>query len=501
MAANNFVTENIRLNLEEIKAARTHLESKPIQFNIDLTGRCNINPPCVFCSLKSDGYQYDAIDISSVDKYLSFMSRCKSVVDCSFGEPLTHPDFLKLIKKVAENGQDFHFATNGLLLTQKRSDILVEAGENIGFSVSINAATAETYYQLTGQNFDRVIENVKYFIAKYRDKWGNNPSIVMNFIVMKVNCHEVLDFLKLAHSLEIRSINLRHLFKMAEGSRPRNDFGYRFIYDDEMLSPEEYDSIGNSSKILAKQLGINLIIHWEPADSAIKSLSEPGVKISCLFPWKFLFVQEHSKDVYMCCYSSALAGSVKKNSLEEIWNGNILMEVRNSLINGKIPELCKKQGLSCPLVLQTNQRQCTETVAVDEFKSSIVMGENDIEQCGEGWHDLENFPPRVRWTTGKADSFLRVVDQHSIMVEALTYYPTITNNSIHGHLEIDGSSIGDFTIADDKWNTLRLDLPKRFSNRIIKVSIVIHEPWSPANIMSSSDHRELGIAVHRIWAE
>ena len=381
MDTNSFVKENTKLNLEEIRAAKTILQSKPILFSMDLTGCCNINPPCVFCL--SDGSQHNAIDISAVDKYLPFLSRCERMGDCSLGEPLTHPDFLKLVQKVAENGQAFTFTTNGLLLTQKRADILAEAGEDIGFSISINATTSETYYKLTGQNFDKVIANVRYFINKYRDKWGRNPPLAVNFIVMRVNCEEVTDFLKLAHYLEIKNINLRHLFNMPYEPRPRNDFGYKFIYNDEMLSPKEYDSIGKSSKILAQELGLNLIIHWEPANSEIKNLSVPGVNIPCLFPWKFLLVQEHSQNVYMCCYSSSLAGSVKKNSLEEIWNGNIMIEVRNFLANGKIPEICKIHGLSCPLVLQADQKRGVAPVAVDDFKGDIVMGENDIEQCAE----------------------------------------------------------------------------------------------------------------------
>jgi MoaA/NifB/PqqE/SkfB family radical SAM enzyme len=502
MDTNFFVKENTKLNLEEIRAAKTNLQSKPIQFNIDLTGRCNINPPCVFCSLKGDGYQYNAIDISAVDKYLPFLSRCERVGDCSFGEPLTHPDFLKLVQKVAENGQTFTFATNGLLLTQKRAEILAAAGEYIGFSISLNAATSATYYKLTGQNFDRVIANVRYFINVYRDKWGHNPPLAMSFIVMRVNCEEVTDFLKLAQYLEIKNINLRHLFNIPDGSRPRNDFGYKFIYSDEMLTQKEYDSIRKCSKILARELGLNLIIQWEPSDSEIKNLSVPGVNMPCLFPWKFLFVQEHSKDVYMCCYSNALLGSLNKNSLEQIWNGNIVIEARKSLISGQIPELCKIHGLSCPLVLKGKDKASTETIiAINELTSDIVMGENDSEQCTEGWHELENFPPKVRWTTEKADALLKVSQQHNLMLEALTYYPTITNNPIHGHIEIDGAAIGDFSVFNSGWNILKFTLPEQSNDKVIKVTIVIHEPWIPAEIMTSSDQRVLGIAVQRMWAE
>jgi len=350
MITNYIAQENTRLNLEEVKQFKTNLLSKPFQFNIDLTGRCNINPPCVFCTVKSDGYAYNALDISAVDAYSDFLSRCEVVNDCSFGEPLTHPDFFKLAQKVSGSGQRFTFSTNGLLLTPQRADILVAAGENIAFSISINAATAETYHKLTGQGFDRVIENTKYFTDKYKDKWGHNPYLLASFIVMKVNRNEVGDFLKLTHSLGISQINLRHLFDMPE-TRPRDDFGYEFIYRDEMLTSEEYESIGNSSKTLARQLGINLIIHWE-SGSAMNSLAVPGVNIPCFFPWKFLFVQEHTKNVFMCCYSNAAVGSVKTNSLDQVWNNEIMMEVRNSLGSGKIPEFCRTHGLYCPLVIK-----------------------------------------------------------------------------------------------------------------------------------------------------
>ena len=351
MIANYIAWENTKLNLEEIKQCKTNLLSKPFQFCIDLTGRCNINPPCVFCSLKSDGYHYKALNISAVDAYSDFLSRCERLVDCSFGEPLTHPDFFKLVQKVAENGQTFAFATNGLLLTPQRADILAEAGKNVVFSISINAATAETYHKLTGKSFDRVIENTKYFINKYKHKWGHNPpALAANFIVMKVNRNEVADFLRLMHSLGISRLNLRHLLDMP-GARTRDDFGYKFIYSDEILTSEEYESVGNSAKTLAQQLGINLIIHWETS-SAMNDFAVPGVDIPCLFPWKYLFVQEHSKNVYMCGYSYAPVGSVKTDSLEQVWNNEIMVEVRSSLGSGKIPEFCKSHGAFCPLVLK-----------------------------------------------------------------------------------------------------------------------------------------------------
>ena len=348
MGLNEVVQENSRINLEEIKAGKIYLQSKPIFFNIDLTGRCNINPPCVFCSLKSSGYHYDALEISYIDKHWNFFGASERVTDCSFGEPLTHPDFMKLVHRLAAGGQAFTFATNGLLLTRKKADLLVEAGENIGFSVSINAAKDSTYNNLTGQSFIKVIENISYYINRYKQIYGHTPPIALSFIVMKVNRNEVLDFLRLAHSMEITLINLRHLFEF-DHSLPRNDFGYEFIYKNEILSNDEYDLIKNKAKTLAKELGITLVVHWDILASEIQRLSEPGVDIPCLFPWKFLFLQEHTRDVSMCCYSNQPVGNIKGNRIEDVWNGETLAQIRRDLVNRKIPDFCMKHGPSCSL--------------------------------------------------------------------------------------------------------------------------------------------------------
>ena len=114
---------------------------------------------------------------------------------------------------------------------------------------------------------------------------------------MKINREEISDFIHLTHSLGVYGVCLRHLFDIQGGMKTRNEFGYDFIYDREMLTHEEYQEIGVKAKELAQNLNLHITINWEGSESEIRNLSEPGVAIPCLFPWKFLFVQEHSKNV------------------------------------------------------------------------------------------------------------------------------------------------------------------------------------------------------------
>jgi hypothetical protein len=57
----------------------------------------------------------------------------------------------------------------------------------------------------------------------------------------------------------------------------------------------------------------------------------------------------------MCCYSGGAVGSVKTASLEDIWNGALMVGIRESPISGDIPAFCKEHGASCPLVLEAKK--------------------------------------------------------------------------------------------------------------------------------------------------
>lgn len=75
----SLIEENRAKNAAEVRANKVHLESKPIQVNVELTGLCNIQPPCVFCTGKNVGYNYRPLDASYLDKYSDFLERCERV--------------------------------------------------------------------------------------------------------------------------------------------------------------------------------------------------------------------------------------------------------------------------------------------------------------------------------------------------------------------------------------------------------------------------------------
>jgi MoaA/NifB/PqqE/SkfB family radical SAM enzyme len=486
----DLVAANRRLNTEEVRAGRVRLESAPLQVNVELTGVCNIDPPCVFCTGKNFGHNYRPLDTAYLDKHRSFLERCERVNEDSFGEPLSHPALVATARRFTANGQNFSFVTNGLLLTRAKADALAALGPRLGMHVSLNAASGDTFYRLTGKSFDRVVENVRYYVEAYAARnAGAAPDMILTFIVMKINRHEVAPFLRLARDLRGRAL-LASLHDRP--SIPLGHFGYDFVYEDEMLPYPELVQVGREAAALAAELGVKCGLQWDAArDSTIRGFAEPGVATPCLVPWRFLFVQEHSGKVFGCPYHRQPYADLKGQSLEEVWNGAPAQALRASLVGGKVPKYCLDNGAGCPLVMAALQDR-----AEDAVEESVEVGRNDFTHLVSGWHPLEHLPDPIRWTSEASEFLIRTTGDGTLCIDANAW----TRDSVCVEVEMDGRRLGRARVRDYGWQTLRFRLPDR-SPAVRRGRIVTADPWMPAQPGTGGDTRRLGIAVRRIWTE
>jgi MoaA/NifB/PqqE/SkfB family radical SAM enzyme len=508
---------NRRLNASEVRKRRITLHSTPLQVNVDLTGLCNVSPPCVFCSGKNVGYNYRPLDVSELDRHDRYLTRSERVNDDSFGEPLSHPQFLDFARRFTSNGQQFTFVTNGLLLTSAIAHAFTDLGPRLGMHVSFNAATADTFYKLTGHSFDALVRNVGSFIDLYRSRHGTPPDITLTFIVMRINRHEVPQFLLLARKLGVPRVLLAPLHDRP--SKPLGRFGYDFVYEREMLPLEELDPIGRDAEMQGQDLGLDVRLQWRSgADVALQTFAEPGVDVPCLIPWRFLHIQQHSHKVYACPYHKRPIGDVSENSLDEIWNGPVAQGLRSALGTGRIPQYCWNNSAACPLIFDARRKGLSDPLA-----SEISMGENDHIHLLDGWHALEEIPEPARWTSARASFRLANPGGRWLGLQCQSCHPDLAHHPAQGRIESDGAVIARFELNRPGWHDLRLPLPEVLSDaasghRALAAAIVVENPWVPSEtlrtptvfeavigsphiIEGSRDTRRLGIAVRRIWIE
>lgn len=315
------------------------------------------------------------------ERYWPQLLSAERVNDCSYGEPLLHPDFEATLEQLAKAGVKFGFTTNVLLLDEKRAKFLAERGACLDMCVSLNAATKETYYQHHGKDFGKVLANLERFVALHESlRPGALMPLVVSCIVMKSNRHEVFDFLRLAQRLGARAALLRHLFDIGAGDFAANNFGLHFVYEEERLALQEYQAIESEIRgspefsPAGQSFGgprgtrppLELYFAWNSKDCFIAEQAEPGVDIPCLFPWKFLCVRPLHGSFSPCVYlkRKSIAPSPEA-SFEEVWNGEILRGLRRSLARGQVPDFCMTWGDPCPLVLEHRAALARDATAAE----------------------------------------------------------------------------------------------------------------------------------------
>lgn len=488
----DLIAANIELNREEVHRGAVRIESRPLQMNVELTGICNVSPPCLFCSGKNFGHNYSALDIEYLHAYEDFLGVARQINEDSFGEPLSHPGLIELARRLTANGQVFSFVTNGLLLSRARAEALAACGPLLGMHVSFNAASSDTFYKLTGKPFDRVVANTRDYVAAYRRRNGDaDLNLVLTFIVMEINRHEVLDFVRLAHEIGAPRILLAPLHDRP--SVPLGSFGYDFAYEEEMLTYEALEAHGRQATRLADALGLTCLLQWRAdRDSALQSFAEPDVDIPCLIPWRFLFIQEHTKRTISCPYHRHPSGDLRKHSIAEIWNGPEQTAMRAALANGEIPKRCWEVSAGCPLVMRSRQALDRATGLVGE---TIVMGENDLLINGTGWHALEREIGPARWTRRRATFRIQLGAEPRLRVIASRMHAAAPPTRVS--LTVDGTLVGRVAVDSRGWQQLDFRIPGR-PGQAVDCTLTVAQTWSPKALGAGPDTRDLGICVRAI---
>ena len=241
------------------------------------------------------------------------------------------------------------------------------------------------------------------------------------------------------------------------------------------------------------------LIQWDPKhDVATRKYREPGVESLCLMPWRFIFIQEHLKKVYACCYHKRPFGDLETHSLEEIWNNDAIQGMRQDLLDGRVPQFCYNNSASCPIIysLKMNGKP-------DPTETDIVMGDNDYWSLGEGWHAFEEIPDGVRWTKDRAVGKIGVKGRRGLRIEAMTMRPGLDEKPMTGRVKAGEAELGTFTFDSPGWKTLIYLLPAprkgEEAPETTELVIEVDEVWRPSEIFEGNgDTRDLGIAVRRI---
>lgn len=278
------------------------LEDFPIHLDIEVTSFCNLACPMCPRTIQLKEGTFPSVKHMDLNLYKKLIKEgaengLASIKLNYLGEPLMHPNILEIVKFSKQQGiVEVMFNTNGVLLTEKMSKALLDAGIDSLF-ISFDSAYKEKYESIRiGAKYEHVLENVKRFC----DIKNNDP--------------------RYAH-VQVR------VSKVVFPEETEEDLK-AFVE----LWEEKADSVGFAS--LQEELQ-DADIPYDPS-------------FRCDQPWQRFFVRQDGVS-FVCCAdkrSQYNLGNANQVSIKEMWHGEKLTKLRKAHSRGRYNEIemCK----NCP---------------------------------------------------------------------------------------------------------------------------------------------------------
>ena len=339
---------------------------------IEPTTDCNLN--CKTCVRHSWDEELGHMKISLYKKIIENLKDFNKLNRISFwgiGEPLFHPNIIKMIDMANNLPAKTQIITNGLLLDEKMSQKLLEAGLD-SLVVSIDGTSPETMSDIrSGADLKQIINNVKKF-KKYKNKINPKAEIGIEYVIMKSNIDELKDLRKLAYELGASFIFLTNLLPYTEAMTDEilysNSISRSKPKERTDLRPEVYlpptdltkETINGLSKIMGKTSSISTKqVTFDPHGGYCKFVQEGSIAVNKDGDISPCIPLMHSYDCYIRERKKHIRkyslGNINKNSIQKIWNSNEFKSFRKKVIDFPFSECTQCSGCD---MSETNEEDC-----------------------------------------------------------------------------------------------------------------------------------------------
>lgn len=295
-----------------------------ISVEFDLTNNCNHNcPDCFGRKEKKVSLTFEQIK-KFIDEFADVFE-AKSILVSGGGEPLIHPDFIKILYYIKNKGLKVALNTNGSLLNKDNAKAIIECCTYC--RISLDAGTPEIYKRTHGVNqnmFQKVIKNIKMFVALKKELKGD-IAFGTGFLTSGITKSDILNFFKISKECGVDFAQLRPL----EGDFTK--------VDKELKKGKElYEN--ENFKITASYHKYN---HFDDEEK------RPYKKCIGIF---FNTVVTADFKVFVCLNhrqeKKYLLGDLNKQSLKEIWTSPRIIEVFNNMNLKDCPYFCRNDAIN-----------------------------------------------------------------------------------------------------------------------------------------------------------
>ena len=273
------------------------------------------------------------------------------VVLHGLGEPLLNKDLPKMVRYLKDRGTYVLFNSNGIALTEKRGQSLIDAGLD-EYRLSMDGSSREMYAHVRGVDaFNKIWRNVRAFIALQKAQEATTPRVSVWFTAMRENLHELPGLVELAHEAGVREVYMQRLVYFESGLAASKQALFR------RSSQEELELVRRCEE-RCKELGIsfNAAGSATPVQSLVRDFGERPWS-GCSRPYTLTYITS-SGNVLSCCFApfghrsareyqeERVLGNIFKEPIADIWQGERYEAFRRAFESDSPARHCSQCGLN-----------------------------------------------------------------------------------------------------------------------------------------------------------
>ena len=362
--------ENEELARKEYAEGKTILSSLPPVVTLGLTSFCNNKIPCVICDRNTRITAGDShINHDVLERANPLIRTASYLILHSGGEPLL-PKYFNEIVEMVRPPTRITFATNAMLLTAIRADLMLSRDIMAAFTVSMDAATPEIYRIMRPScNFETVKRNVAYYTRQAKKLGREKSKIFLNMTLCETNVEDVPALVDLANELgaslvEYNPLNpgLTHVVERVDGKE------WNYLHESQFKDPIRHDELILEAWDRANKTGIKMVVNGKPFigpdaeklkeiaqsmkvtpfleegevewKSAFHTSFHPSLP-PCYKPWQEVMIQP-TGEVRLCCYYEMrfAISNIKDYDFFQIWNSEEMVAERKHFLSKGVSPVC-----------------------------------------------------------------------------------------------------------------------------------------------------------------
>ena len=335
----------------DLDAIRKIEDWKKLKFNVglDVTSLCNLKCKMCYHSLYPQmGVKQEKVEMELwlFEKILKELNgHIESLYLSCTAEPFLHPDFVQFLEVLRKhNVPNTNIVTNGILMSEKISEAIVDAGiDELIFS--IDGVTEKTFKAIRGVDIEKLLNKIKILNEIKKRRNSLKPKLRFNMILMRSNVEEMTALVELAKRYNVEGVNFQHLV-MFKGLNVRDEsvFNMNHKYVNELMDKalERAEAMGITVVDMPKFPDVN--ITSRDKISKAKPIFLSSGDFLCIKPWVAVVFTPRG-DVLPCFgwFNENNMGNIAKKSFDEIWHSERYKKLREEHRGkARMREHCRK---------------------------------------------------------------------------------------------------------------------------------------------------------------